>query len=251
MLHTLRVSFPFSFYLIFFFYFHFSASDFFRFLGNCPLPNNLIWVKWDSVYQNSTRIWRIQVLAFTIYAQTELYLSYLVSKRTASTLFFRVLRILPSISHIFPIILTLFHCSFPRFVRFYTRSDYESDLAEIFPGSAASLLTQNCLKLEPITLCLYPEGRDLISDTVRSSGHWESDITNVIAKALRMAPGNSVFLDVGANLGVHSLSVAAMGYPVWAVEPVRSNLVSRYPDQAVYKSKASKSSFFKCIKLVD
>ena len=34
-----------------------------------------------------------------------------------------------------------------------------------------------------------------------------------------------LFLDIGANLGVHSLYVAKLGYRVVAVEPQENNLI--------------------------
>ena len=33
-----------------------------------------------------------------------------------------------------------------------------------------------------------------------------------------------VFLDVGANIGVHALTMASLGHQVWAVEPLDVNL---------------------------
>ena len=35
----------------------------------------------------------------------------------------------------------------------------------------------------------------------------------------------TVFLDIGANLGIHGLYAAKMGYRVWAVEPQKNNLL--------------------------
>ena len=40
-----------------------------------------------------------------------------------------------------------------------------------------------------------------------------------------VAPGsNATFLDVGANIGFHSLGLAAAGYRVAAVEPLQNNV---------------------------
>ena len=35
---------------------------------------------------------------------------------------------------------------------------------------------------------------------------------------------NAVFLDVGANLGIHSLFAARLGFNVWSIEPQIENL---------------------------
>ena len=36
---------------------------------------------------------------------------------------------------------------------------------------------------------------------------------------------DALFLDVGANLGIHGLYVAKLGYRVWAIEPQEKNLI--------------------------
>ena len=35
----------------------------------------------------------------------------------------------------------------------------------------------------------------------------------------------TLFLDIGANLGIHTLYAAKMGFKTWAVEPQQRNLI--------------------------
>ena len=39
---------------------------------------------------------------------------------------------------------------------------------------------------------------------------------------------NAIFLDIGANIGTHSIPVAVHGHQVWAVEPLANNIVKLY-----------------------
>ena len=52
-------------------------------------------------------------------------------------------------------------------------------------------------------------GTDLISDHLRSKGSWEFDISDAIRRSLDMFE-NAIFLDIGANIGTHSLQVATL-----------------------------------------
>ena len=36
---------------------------------------------------------------------------------------------------------------------------------------------------------------------------------------------DTLFLDIGANLGIHGLYAAKLGHRVWAVEPQERNLI--------------------------
>lgn len=73
--------------------------------------------------------------------------------------------------------------------------------------------------------------QDVVSEDIVSGGAWEPGITKEIANALKTAakqrqlqsPAMGVFLDIGANLGWHSLSAAAAGYRVIGFEPVMNN----------------------------
>ena len=65
-----------------------------------------------------------------------------------------------------------------------------------------------------------------ISGGILQSGKWEPGISLTI-KDIISKHGNEdiLVLDVGANLGVHGLYVANMGFRVWAVEPQERNLI--------------------------
>ena len=68
-----------------------------------------------------------------------------------------------------------------------------------------------------------------VSYRILKSGIWEKEISELIKDMLlRFDPRDIVFLDVGANLGFHSLYAAKLGYNVWAVEPQQRNVIKMY-----------------------
>ena len=70
-----------------------------------------------------------------------------------------------------------------------------------------------------LQICLYPTPKDIwVSGGIRKNGAWELDINRAIMSALKLYP-NASFLDIGANIGMHSLVVAKSGRKVVAVEP--------------------------------
>jgi FkbM family methyltransferase len=78
---------------------------------------------------------------------------------------------------------------------------------------------------------------------IRSQGVWEADVMKVLVRFLK--PG-SLFVDVGANVGYHSLFAAQLGAHVVAVEPVpwtlellRANVWRHSADVEVVEAAAS------------
>ena len=70
-----------------------------------------------------------------------------------------------------------------------------------------------------------------VSRSIRRSGSWERDTGNLIGTLLtKFLKDDAIFLDIGANLGIHALFAARLGFKVWAIEPQIQNLkkVSRY-----------------------
>jgi hypothetical protein len=86
------------------------------------------------------------------------------------------------------------------------------------------------------TICVHDPHRDrYISSSILKSGKWEGDFSlllgNLLASAQKLyANVKPILLDCGANLGIHGLYGAALGYDVWAVEPQVENVfhVSNY-----------------------
>jgi FkbM family methyltransferase len=80
------------------------------------------------------------------------------------------------------------------------------------------LARQRCIKL-----VVYTPGLDLVSDAITKLGFWE------IVKPFPLAPQASAigrrpfFLDLGGNIGYHSLLFAMYGYDVVTVEPMPAN----------------------------
>lgn len=55
---------------------------------------------------------------------------------------------------------------------------------------------------------------------------WERDVSKIIRILLnKYVDKKTVFVDIGANLGIHALYAAKLGFKVWAVEPQQSNLM--------------------------
>ena len=69
----------------------------------------------------------------------------------------------------------------------------------------------------------------------------------------RAFPGDFLYLDVGANIGIHGLHAAKAGATVWAVEPQAKNLQKariRYFYFSIIKGSYSFCSFLRSYSLV-
>ena len=74
------------------------------------------------------------------------------------------------------------------------------------------------------TVCLYPDEVDMhLSRKIREDGTWEPHMVKLFLDILKKDPELG-FIDIGANIGVYSLSAAAAGHSVVAVEPFEENL---------------------------
>ncbi|TRY78144.1 hypothetical protein TCAL_09313, partial [Tigriopus californicus] len=71
---------------------------------------------------------------------------------------------------------------------------------------------------EELKMCLYPPKKDIISDWIHKKGSWEEEVFHVLITALNLV-ANPYYLDLGANIGSHSLRVAQNGFPTMSVEP--------------------------------
>ena len=70
-----------------------------------------------------------------------------------------------------------------------------------------------------LSICLYPSESDVwISKPIRKKGAFEPQLSRIIMSALDSFP-KAAFLDIGANIGVHSLVAARRGRRVFSVEP--------------------------------
>ena len=68
--------------------------------------------------------------------------------------------------------------------------------------------------------CLFTYFSDIhVSGTVRREGIWEQHIVKEFQNILYSDPDLG-FIDIGANIGLHSLVALTMGYTVLAVEPL-------------------------------
>eukprot|EP00741_Cyanophora_paradoxa_P022795 tig00021517_g22016.t1 len=97
------------------------------------------------------------------------------------------------------------------------------------PPDARKLLeAEKCFvrpKLGPkVDLCVYEAAHDnMISKSIVQTGVWDIDTMRFLQFALEdEAPG--IVIDVGANIGLFTLSAAAMGHTVFAFEPFSENV---------------------------
>lgn len=78
-------------------------------------------------------------------------------------------------------------------------------------------LPPEAVELDTAIGTLWFDGRDArLTPWVRSQGVWEADVMKLLSASLQ--PGR-VFVDVGANVGFHSVLAARAGATVYAVEP--------------------------------
>ena len=69
-------------------------------------------------------------------------------------------------------------------------------------------------------LQLHPD--EYISNCVRKKGFWEAYTTEVLMELFKYRP-NTIFVDIGANIGYFSIIAASYGINVIAFEPVQAN----------------------------
>lgn len=77
--------------------------------------------------------------------------------------------------------------------------------------------------LNDFDVAVHPEGEH-ISDHIRKWGSWEAYTTEVLLELFRRVPQDTIFVDVGANIGWFSLVAAAQGFHTISIEPVFDNI---------------------------
>ena len=63
------------------------------------------------------------------------------------------------------------------------------------------------------------------SSSADHHGYWERTTAKLLLSELRISGTDTLFLDIGANIGSQTLPVANAGFQVFAVEPLNMNLV--------------------------
>lgn len=79
------------------------------------------------------------------------------------------------------------------------------------------------------TVCTHNPKIDVYISARIQAGHaWEADISRLLATMLNSYGVDSVLLDVGSNIGSHSLYAAALGHHVWSVDALTMNHVKLF-----------------------
>ena len=88
-------------------------------------------------------------------------------------------------------------------------------------------LIQTSLRFQPeFIICVYEAEEDhWVSKYILQYGTWEPGLSITIKILQEQADQDILFLDIGANLGIHSLYAAKLGYRVVSIEPQENNLI--------------------------
>ena len=76
-------------------------------------------------------------------------------------------------------------------------------------------------------ICVHNVNEDVwVSDSIMKFGYWEVDLAKWLNNLLGKLgnPADVLYIDLGANLGIHSLHAAKANCTVWSVEPQEKNL---------------------------
>ena len=73
-------------------------------------------------------------------------------------------------------------------------------------------------------ICTLDPKENLISYHLHKDGHWELHVASYI-KLMSEELEDILFIDIGANIGVHTLYALQLGLTVWAVEPQEKDVV--------------------------
>ena len=106
------------------------------------------------------------------------------------------------------------------------------------PLNVSDNIEFECVKtraIDDLRICIYPTIKDMnVSRNIRNKGGWELNYSKAFMSALNYFP-SATFLDIGANIGMHSLVVAKSGRKVVAVEPQTSNILRLHKSVNVNK----------------
>lgn len=109
-------------------------------------------------------------------------------------------------------------------VIYRTRAQYCADISA--RPSASGAFSRVPIEGPP-AYWFVPPVPDFLDMNAAARGGWGNDLPqfySIFSDVFRDSPADAVMIDVGANIGLTSLRVAALGRTVLAVEPVPSNL---------------------------
>jgi len=94
----------------------------------------------------------------------------------------------------------------------------------MFPLESELCVRAGRIVVPEFKICVHDPARDIyISKGIINYGYWEADMAQWL-NAIRPKMDEVLYLDLGANLGIHGLHAAKTNCTVWAVEPQEMNL---------------------------
>ncbi len=95
-------------------------------------------------------------------------------------------------------------------------------------------------------ICVHDPTHDVwISKSVLDKGYWENDLAEWL-NTIMPKMDQVLYIDLGANLGIHGLHAAKVNCTVWVVEPQQKNL-HKVQMKAVLVSVRTKDYPVKCL----
>ena len=107
------------------------------------------------------------------------------------------------------------------FGKFYSRVQIciYSSVSFVLSRRYALILQQN------FTICTYEPAEDtFVSKYIVSEGYWENEVAFWLGAIIHRMNPSVLYLELGANLGIHGIHAAMLNCTVWAVEPQEKNI---------------------------
>jgi FkbM family methyltransferase len=107
------------------------------------------------------------------------------------------------------------------------RLPYELNCSSVVMNNSSSSSTYQWVQTSTnpsFQMSVHPPSEDIyVSGSIANgAGCWECDLVRLVQDKMQKYP-DAYFIDLGANIGMYALTVAAMGQAVFAFEPMRRN----------------------------
>lgn len=110
-----------------------------------------------------------------------------------------------------------------RVINYYSLQQFASR-GWVYPVQSNLCLRTKGVQPEFIICAHDPKNDIFVSQSIVSNGYWEIDMAQWLNGLIRKIEADTLYLDIGANLGIHGLHAAKANCTVWIVEPQELNL---------------------------